>query len=240
MVFILADDLGWDDVGWVNNKVETPVLDKLRENSIELEQYYVQQVCTPSRAALMTGRYPMRYGLQRGVIRPDEPEGIPLREILLPQGFRECGYSTFMSGKWHLGFYTNAHRPQNRGFDRFYGFYVGSQDFYFHRTGFKSDDVSFWGESATQKELDELKFARNMRPRGYDFREAYSTGEEIIRHDAWGHYSTTLLVDDAIQQLRNRDPENPLFHYLSLQDPHAPGSFELSDFLIQSTRCSFL
>lgn len=76
VVFILADDLGWDDVGWANKKVETPVLDKLRENSIELDQYYVQQVCTPSRAALMTGRYPMRYGLQRGVIRPDEPEGL--------------------------------------------------------------------------------------------------------------------------------------------------------------------
>ena len=68
VVFILADDLGWDDVGWANEKVNTPVLDKLRENSIELDQYYVQQVCTPSRAALMTGKSCSKWAVNPGIL----------------------------------------------------------------------------------------------------------------------------------------------------------------------------
>src|SRR5262249_32590231 len=70
VVFLLADDLGWADVGWHGDEIKTPHLDKLAASGAKLEQFYVQPVCSPTRAALMTGRYPMRHGLQVGVVRP--------------------------------------------------------------------------------------------------------------------------------------------------------------------------
>src|SRR3954468_263702 len=70
IVFLLADDLGYGDVGWHGGEIRTPHLDRLAAAGAKLEQFYVQQVCSPTRAALLTGRYPMRYGLQVGVVKP--------------------------------------------------------------------------------------------------------------------------------------------------------------------------
>jgi len=80
ILFILADDLGWGDVGFHGSEIKTPVLDKLASSGARLEQFYVQPVCSPTRAALMTGRYPFRYGLQVGVVRPWAQYGLPLEE----------------------------------------------------------------------------------------------------------------------------------------------------------------
>jgi hypothetical protein len=68
IVFILADDLGWKDVGYHGSDIKTPNIDQLAQTGVKLEDFYAQQICTPSRAALMTGRYPLRYGLQMAVI----------------------------------------------------------------------------------------------------------------------------------------------------------------------------
>jgi hypothetical protein len=68
IIYIIADDLGWKDVGFHGSDVKTPNLDRLADTGVELEEFYVQPVCTPTRAALLTGRYPMRYGLQTGAI----------------------------------------------------------------------------------------------------------------------------------------------------------------------------
>src|SRR5215510_7764883 len=70
IVFFLSDDQGWADVGWHGDEIKTPNLDRLAAAGARLEQFYVQPVCSPTRAALLTGRYPMRYGLQTGVVRP--------------------------------------------------------------------------------------------------------------------------------------------------------------------------
>lgn len=70
IIFLLADDLGWGDVGFHGSEIKTPNLDRLAAAGARLEQFYVQPVCSPTRAALMTGRYPMRHGLQVGVVRP--------------------------------------------------------------------------------------------------------------------------------------------------------------------------
>src|SRR5687767_10996471 len=94
IVFILSDDQGSYDVGWRNDEIKTPNLLKLAKAGARLDHYYVQPVCSPTRAALMTGRYPMRYGLQVGVIRPDAEYGLPLEERTLPQALREAGYTT--------------------------------------------------------------------------------------------------------------------------------------------------
>src|SRR4051812_17956781 len=94
VVILLADDLGWGDVGWHGSEIKTPHLDALAAGGAKLEQFYVQPVCSPTRAALLTGRYPMRHGLQVGVVRPWAQYGLPLDERTLPQALKEVRYET--------------------------------------------------------------------------------------------------------------------------------------------------
>ncbi len=129
----LADDLGYADVGFTGGKdIKTPNLDKLAAAGARLDQFYVQPLCSPTRAALMTGRYPMRYGLQVGVVKPWEKRGLPLEERLLPQALKEAGYTTAIAGKWHLGCFEPAYLPTARGFDHQYGHYCGAIDYFTH------------------------------------------------------------------------------------------------------------
>jgi arylsulfatase A-like enzyme len=132
VVVILADDLGWADVGWHGDEIKTPHLDRLAAAGARLEQFYVQPVCSPTRAALMTGRYPMRHGLQVGVVRPWAQYGLPLDERTLPQALKEAGYETAICGKWHLGHFQPAYLPTRRGFDHQYGHYNGALDYFTH------------------------------------------------------------------------------------------------------------
>ncbi|MDR3618999.1 MAG: arylsulfatase [Paludisphaera borealis] len=132
VVVILADDMGWGDVGWHGSEIKTPNLDRLAASGARLEQFYVQPVCSPTRAALMTGRYPMRHGLQVGVVRPWAQYGLPLEERTLPQGLKEAGYETAIVGKWHLGHFRPEYLPTRRGFDHQYGHYNGALDYNTH------------------------------------------------------------------------------------------------------------
>ncbi len=132
IVFILADDLGWGDVGWHGGEIKTPHLDKLAAAGARLEQFYVQPVCSPTRASLMTGRYPMRYGLQVAVVRPWAQYGLPLEERTLAQGLKGAGYETAICGKWHLGHVQPAYLPTHRGFEHQYGLYNGAIDYFTH------------------------------------------------------------------------------------------------------------
>jgi arylsulfatase A-like enzyme len=140
VVFILADDLGYNDVGFAGGKeIKTPNIDKLAAAGTVLTQFYVQPVCTPTRASLMTGRYPIRYGLQKGVIVPWAEYGLPLDEQLLPQGLHRAGYSSDIVGKWHLGHFDQAYWPTSRGFDHHYGHLLGAIDYYAHTRDGKLD-----------------------------------------------------------------------------------------------------
>ena len=133
IVVILADDLGTADVGFNGGKViKTPNIDKLAAAGARLDQFYVQPVCSPTRAALMTGRYPMRHGLQVGVVRPWAQYGLPLEERTLPQALKEAGYATAIIGKWHLGHFQPEYLPTRRGFDFQYGHYNGALDYFTH------------------------------------------------------------------------------------------------------------
>lgn len=132
IVYILADDLGWGDVGWHGGEIQTPNLDRLAASGARLEQFYVQPVCSPTRAALMTGRYPMRHGLQVGVVRPWAQYGLPLEERTLPQVLKQAGYETAICGKWHLGHVRPEYLPTRRGFDHQYGHYNGALDYFTH------------------------------------------------------------------------------------------------------------
>jgi arylsulfatase A-like enzyme len=127
---ILADDLGNADVGYHGSDIKTPNIDKLAKEGVQLESFHGMPVCTPARAALMTGRYPMRYGLQTLVIFPNHSYGLPTDERTLPQALKEAGYQTAILGKWHLGHADRKYWPQNRGFDHFYGNLVGEVDYF--------------------------------------------------------------------------------------------------------------
>jgi len=132
IIYFLADDLGWTDVGWHGSEIKTPHLDKLAMEGARLEQFYVLPVCSPTRAAFMTGRYPIRHGLQLSVVRPWAQYGLPLEERTLPQALKETGYRTAICGKWHLGHFRPDYLPTHRGFDMQYGHYNGALDYFTH------------------------------------------------------------------------------------------------------------
>lgn len=132
VVIFLADDLGWKDVGFHDSVIETQNLDRLARQGLELDRFYVQPICSPTRGALMSGKYPFNLGLQVDVIRPWDVYGLNLDEKTLPQYFKDAGYATAIVGKWHLGLSQQAFLPQNRGFDHQYGHYLGMIDYFTH------------------------------------------------------------------------------------------------------------
>lgn len=133
IVHIVADDLGWRDVGFHGSPdIQTPHLDKLAAAGVRLEQFYTTPLCTPTRAALMTGRYPFRYGLQSFVIPSALTYGLPTEEWLLPQALKEAGYRTAILGKWHIGHGDRAFWPRQRGFDHHYGYLTSELDYFEH------------------------------------------------------------------------------------------------------------
>ncbi len=132
ILHIVADDLGWKDVGYHGSDISTPSIDSLAANGIRLESFYAQPMCTPTRACLMTGRYPFRYGLQTAVIPSGHTYGLPTDEYLLPQALKAVGYTTAIIGKWHLGHADQKYWPRQRGFDYQYGPLIGEIDYFTH------------------------------------------------------------------------------------------------------------
>ncbi|MEG3439205.1 arylsulfatase [Pannus brasiliensis CCIBt3594] len=139
IVYIMSDDQGWKDVGFHGSDIATPNLDRLARGGARLEQYYAHSMCTPSRAALMTGRYPYRYGLQTLVIPSAGKYGLATDEWLLPQALKETGYQTAIVGKWHLGHADPKYWPRQRGFDYQYGPLLGEIDYFTHQAHGKID-----------------------------------------------------------------------------------------------------
>lgn len=132
IVFIVADDLGWNDVGFHNPDMITPNIDKLAKNGVMLNQSYVQPVCSPSRHSFMTGYYPWKAGLQHLVIGAGEKVCSPLNMTFFPKKLQQAGYATHAVGKWHLGFCSWNCTPLYRGFDSFYGYFNSREDYYTH------------------------------------------------------------------------------------------------------------
>jgi arylsulfatase A-like enzyme len=132
IVILLADDLGWNDVGFHGAPIETPHIDSLAREGVELDRFYSQPICTPTRAALLTGRSPLRAGLVFGVARPWDYFGLPAAEHLLSESLQSAGYQTALVGKWHLGHSHALQTPNRRGFQHFYGHLLGAIDYYTH------------------------------------------------------------------------------------------------------------
>ncbi|KAK3874492.1 hypothetical protein Pcinc_020577 [Petrolisthes cinctipes] len=211
IVLIVADDLGWHDVSWHNPTVLTPHLERLAKGGVTLEQSYVQPICTPTRSALLTGRYPFTIGRQHGVLWPQEPTGLKLDATLLPQALKQAGYSTHAVGKWHLGFCSWSFTPTSRGFDTFYGYYTGAEDYYNHVRRPSRHHCNTDTDTSTS---DDTGWAAKL---GYDFRN--NTAPDL---DAEGTYSTYLFSSYIENLLRSRSAQDPMFLYLPFQSVHAP------------------
>lgn len=195
IVFILADDLGWNDVSYNGcPQIRTPNIDALAWNGVRLTRYYTQPLCTPSRATLMTGRYPIYTGMQHSVIFNEEPRGLSLRFKLLPQWLADRGYSTQMVGKWHLGFHKTEYTPTKRGFHQHVGVWGAYVDYFTH----KKDYMGPGNDS------------------GLDFRRGLS-----ISPNESGTYITQVLTKEATAIIENHPIDKPLFLYLAHQAPHS-------------------
>ncbi|XP_006818339.1 arylsulfatase B-like [Saccoglossus kowalevskii] len=193
IIFILADDLGWSDVGYHGSVIKTPNIDALASEGVKLDNYYMSLLCTPSRGQLLSGRYEIHTGLQHRTIDMMQPLCLPIDETILPQKLKERGYATHMVGKWHLGFYRKECLPNYRGFDTFMGFYQGMADYYYHNisTGIYH---------------------------GWDFRR----NNDVIAQKYAGQYSTHVFADEAQIIIMKHNPEVPLFLFLSFQAIHLP------------------
>jgi len=196
VLFIVVDDLGWDDVGFRSHQINTPNIDVLASSGVVLNQYYVQDVCSPSRATFMTGRYAMHHSIVDW-IPPASAYGLPLNETTMAEKFKSVGYRTHMSGKWHLGFFKWEMTPTFRGFDSFVGFYGGGEDYFTHQSSGAYD------------------FRRDPEPR------CGKNCSHIASADK-GVYSTTIFTTEAVRVIQSHDTKDPLFLYLAYQGVHAP------------------
>ena len=135
VLFILADDLGYGDLScYGRREYETPVLDRLAGQGMKLTSAYAAApVCTPTRCAFITGRYPQRFevGLQEPLTAESPPVGLPAAQPTIATRMRAAGYDTALIGKWHLG-WRAEYRPNQHGFDEFYGSLSGALDYFTH------------------------------------------------------------------------------------------------------------
>ncbi|MEK9870004.1 MAG: arylsulfatase [Gammaproteobacteria bacterium] len=134
IVLIVADDMGWKDVGYNGSEIRTPSIDALAEGGVTLTDFYVHATCSPTRAALMTGQSPMRHGIYHAIGKNTEGS-LPLSLKLLPEYLNDAGYQSLMVGKWHLGHATTAMLPMARGFEEVYGHYTGGVGYWDHVHG---------------------------------------------------------------------------------------------------------
>lgn len=130
ILLLVADDLGWADVGWHGGRFKTPVLDRLVREGVELNHHYVQPVCTPTRTALLSGRWTSRFGPH--VLAPSNSRAFPPGTPTLASALNACGYATYLSGKWHLGGKPEW-GPNHYGFDHSYGALCGAVDPWTHK-----------------------------------------------------------------------------------------------------------
>ena len=204
IVFIVADDMGYQDVGFRGSNIRTPNIDRLAREGVILENHYVMSVCAPTRASLMTGRYPIRTGFWKGNLNSVEKFGLGLNETLLPEMLKRNGYVTHGVGKWHCGAYSWDHTPVKRGFDTFFGLFQGGQDYYSHRH---------------QDWLD-------LRE---DYYDAHGHFVDDIRDDLDDRYNTYLFTNRSVELIRNHDKSRPLFLYLAYTAPHGPDQAPTED-----------
>ena len=192
IVLIVADDLGWNAVGYHEGFAKTPNIDRIARRGVQLDKFYVSPMCSPTRAGIMTGRYPIRFGMARTVVRPWADFGLPPNERMLPERLAEVGYEHRGAfGKWHLGHLRPEWHPLTQGFTEFKGHYNGAEDYWTHDREGEND----WhvDDEPLDEPLDE---------------PGYQTG---LVGDAAANFITGHAGDDS-----------PYFVYVPFMAPHAP------------------
>ncbi|XP_066603644.1 arylsulfatase B-like isoform X2 [Prorops nasuta] len=193
IIVFMADDLGWNDVGFHgSNQIPTPNIDALGYNGIILNRHYVLSSSTPSRSAFFTGLYPIRIGMQGEDIRGGEPKGLPLNVKVLPEYLRGLGYTTKLIGKWHVGYHTAQHTPLYRGFDSFLGFY--------------NSHVTYYDFKYSSQNMSGYDMHRGDDP-------AYGLSDE---------YATDLFTDEAVRIIEHHELPRPMYMQISHLAVHAP------------------
>jgi len=199
VLIIIADDLGWNDIGVHNPFFQTPNIDALLGESLKLNNYYVQPICTPTRSVMLSGRYQIHTGLQHGVILASQTHGFPLSDILLPEQLKQCGYRNHLVGKWHMGYARTEMLPENRGFETHFGYLNGAEDHYDRSVCVKTH------------------FKNKPGFCGIDFRDNGAN-----RNITAGVYSADLYTERIERIVSEHDRDEPLFLYAALQNVHFP------------------
>lgn len=217
-VIIYADDLGYGDLSIFGNPtIKTPNLDKMAMEGQKWTQFYVADpVCTPSRAGLMTGRYPYRNGMTspaRAVLFPDSDGGLPSSEITIAEVLKQKDYATAHVGKWHLG-HLPQYLPTRQGFDSYFGIpYSNDMDFV-------KGEPNYYQEAHKDP-----RFQANIKAYNVPLME----NEEVIERPADQNTYTRRCLDKSIEFIKaNKD--KPFFLYLAHNQPHIP-LFAGKDFL---------
>jgi arylsulfatase A len=152
LIFILADDLGYGDIGCYGcPDIQTPHLDRLAADGVRFTDFYANgAVCSPTRAAFLTGRYQQRIGLDNALYYQEMGRGLPAEGETVADGLRGAGYVTALIGKWHLG-YDEGRRPLEQGFDYFFGLLGGNHHYFAHMDRIGVDDL-WLGNEAIERE----------------------------------------------------------------------------------------
>ncbi|MFT7197873.1 MAG: arylsulfatase A-like enzyme, partial [Marinoscillum sp.] len=201
VIIILADDLGYADVGFNGSEeIPTPNIDRIANEGVVFTNGYVTySVCGPSRAGLITGRYQNRFGYATNpIIAPDDPNmGLPLTERTLATELKTAGYTNGVIGKWHLGTHESL-KPDKRGFDHFFGFLSGGHRYF-------PEEYIFNDLSEVKKDWDwyQTKLLLNNEP---------------VEETA---YLTDALSREAVSFI-DANQDNPFFLYLAYNAPHGP------------------
>lgn len=201
VVLIVADDLGYADVGFNGCKdIPTPNIDRIAHNGVKFTDGYVTYaVCGPSRAGLITGRYQDRFGFGRNpLLAPNDPEmGLARSEQTLADLLKAASYRTMAIGKWHLGAHASLH-PNNRGFDEFFGFLSGGHHYFSEKWTLNSEF-----DARAQYDGYRTKLLRNS---------------EIVEET---EYLTDALSREAVRFVK-ANAQEPFFLYLAYNAPHTP------------------
>ncbi len=213
-IVIFADDLGYGDLSSFGNpSIVTPVLDRMAMEGQKWTNFYVgAPVCTPSRAALLTGRLPVRNGLMSDKSRvffPDSKNGIPAKEITLAEQLKQANYTTHMAGKWHLG-HREQFLPTQHGFDYYYGIpYSNDMDI----TRKLNSSMDYW-------ELWTKEY-KNLTPA--DFNVPLLEGTQEIERPANQNTIVKRYTDASIEVINTHQKgDAPFFLYLAYNLPHVP------------------
>ncbi len=203
-IIIFVDDMGYGDLGSFGHPtIQTPYLDKMAMEGQKWTQFYVgASVCTPSRAALLTGRLPVRSGMcsdKSRVLFPNSVHGLPASEITMAEQLKKAGYATACIGKWHLG-HHNQYLPTNNGFDSYFGIPY-------------SNDMDFVGNQRY------WEFADAIPNESYNVPLMRDT--TIVERPANQHTLIKRYSEETVQKIRELKREN-FFIYLAHNLPHIP------------------